>query len=490
MIMRNTRFTAFLSLLCMTAAAHAETITATGMAALDVGSREQARQLAVADALEQAAIEAGVRITGNQSIGRPDQQTLNLEPTRRPSQHQVRREWVDRNLLMVEVEATFDDNIQASAESPSRELPNCNAGNPRLRRTVVVAPFQISQPAQAGDWDNPSLNLAYEFLRRLADKPGVFPVGNAGVSVFDPGPAAGQSIPPAALIQQLAVNHESQFVITGRLLDAGISSTSRQFYWGLNNDTNNTASLGVELPNTTLGAGVRERPTQRRIELEFFVHDGATGALLDRPRIAKEARGDVQLDRQLSLGSAGFSRNDYGRVVNQTLDEAAQRIALTLQCLPFTSKLAKLEGKTAYIAAGSLHHLRPGDRLLAYSKDTRNPVFSPDTYQPLGLPERPRPVLQVVQVQPRFAIAKVIGNSPLKVGDWVRDDIRSGTAESTREDSPADPDIDRLPPERPQSSPGRPPRKVTSRAPVKKPSTTAKKSSKANCDCPDPKKQG
>ncbi|WP_137937727.1 flagella assembly protein FlgT middle domain-containing protein [Chitinivorax sp. B] len=478
----------------------ANTITATGMAALDVGTRDQARQLAIADALEQAAIEAGVRISGNQSISQPDQQTLNLEPIRRPTQHHVKREWVDRNLLMVEVDATFDDSMPnpgSMASSASQELPNCNAGNPRLRRTVVVTPFQISQPGQAGDWDNPSQNLANELIRRLTGKPGVFPVGNAGVSVFDPSPAAGQSMPPGALIQQVAVNHESQFVVTGRLLDAGISGTSKRYYWGLNTDVGNALALGVELPNTPLGAGVRERPSQRRVELEYFVHDGATGVLLDRQRIAKEAQGEVVLNRQQSLGSAGFNNHDYGRIVNQTLEEAAKQIALTLQCLPFTTKLAKLEGKTAYLAAGSIHNLRPGDRLLAYSKDTRNPVFSPDTYQPLGLPERPRPVLQIMQVQPRFAIARVIGNNSLKVGDWVRDDIRPGSNESVVMDDPATSQSTETVPKLPSqmasksrsSKPGKSGKPAT-KAPIKKPAPTAKKKGKADCECPDPKKQG
>lgn len=422
-----------LAFILLTLAAYplgAETLTAQGMAALDgASSREAARAEAIRDALEQASLEAGAQVAGNTPLARPDQGNLSVNPQRRPSQFRVKREWTDKGLLMVEVEADFPDDSAAPARATSQPLQQTTscAGNsqPRYRKTIAVAPFLLMQAGQADDLDNPGQGVPNELLRRLEASKRLLPTVNANTNVFGGAASAATLQADPEAIRQVALNTNSQFVLTGRVLDTSISARQTRPYWGWQGADSGSQHLGVALPGSTLGAGVAQQATQRRFEIELQIYDGATAVLLARHTLQQEASGKVATGSRQTFGSSGFLASDYGRAVDRVLNDATTAIDNTLTCLPLTAKIVKVDGSRVYLNAGGLQQLRPGDTLTVYRKQTNKPVSLPETNEALGIPETPAASASIVQVQPRFAIAELSRAAGIRSGDLVRDDNRA-----------------------------------------------------------------
>lgn len=486
-----------LALILLTLAATplaAETLTAQGMAALDAaGSRETARAEAIRDALEQASLEAGAQVAGSSPIARPDQGSLSVNAQRRPSQFRLKREWTDKGLLMVEVEADFPDDSAASprpTSQPVQQTTSC-AGNsqPRYRKTIAVAPFLLMQAGQADDLDNPGQGVPNELLRRLEASKRLLPTVNANANVFGGTASAAPLQADPEAIKQVALNTNSQFVLTGRVLDTSVSARQTRPYWGWQSADNGSPHFGVALPGSTLGAGVAQQATQRRFEIELQIYDGATAVLLARQTLQQEASGKVATSSRQAFGSSGFLASDYGRAVDRVLNDATSAIDNTLACLPLTAKIVKIDGSRIYLNAGGLQQLRPGDTLTVYKKQTNKPVSLPETNEALGIPETPAASASIVQVQPRFAIAELSRTAGIRSGDLVRDDNRASSGRLTEAAAEPSTASDKAPGQRQQD--GTSGTKAAAKGQDKQAKPAKKKTAKsatrkspAKCDCP------
>ncbi|MDB5791569.1 MAG: hypothetical protein JWQ80_1593 [Massilia sp.] len=374
-------------LLALAKPVHAAPIKAEGVAAIADGGVARARQLAIKDALEQLGLRTGARVDVAAGAGaglRGAYESSRVQPTAEFDRYSVVREWQSGPMLHVRI---------AVQEEEARPSGSVNLG---YKKKIVVTPFHVRRSPQLDDIDDIATRLPQELLRRMTGT-GKF-LGKSSPYVISPG-SSGPSADTAA-VRRLASMHESQFVISGEIVDA--SKFGKPALYGL------------------------IARDARRIEIEFFVHDGLTGVLLARRRASVEQVGSQRVGRDKPFGSASFAQTPFGGAILRALDEGIAGIMLDLAPLPFMARVVQVQGERIFIDAGSISSVTPGDQLVIYRVDPRQQVYGADPLAPLGTVETPVGTLGIVQVQPGFAIGTVTPPSAARqvsAGDMVRFDV-------------------------------------------------------------------
>lgn len=212
-----------------------------------------------------------------------------------------------------------------TAQSVEAENPAATSTGREPQKTVTLTRFQVANSLQVEDiadiWDGYPLEL----LRRLEARGNV----EARHSTVSPFPDARNLNPdsPASreLVRRIAEQYGSQFVISGIILDAAVSDESLRPYAGWQGrETGSRFELG--LPWNSVVAGIRPVATERRLEVEIFLHDGLSGALIKRYRNHEEISGRVAVGRNKSFASAAFFDTDFGQAVGRLLDAQTGQI--------------------------------------------------------------------------------------------------------------------------------------------------------------------
>jgi len=368
------------------AAPIAASIEAEGVAGIAEGGLARARQSAIRDALEQLGLRSGARVdvaAGASSRGKAVESSR-VQPAFDFERYTVLREWQTGQQLHVRI---------AVKEEDARPRGSVNLG---YKKKIVVTPFRVRRSPQLDDVDDIATRLPQELLRRMGAG-GKF-LGKESAYVISPG-ANGPSIDTAA-VRRIASLYESQFVVSGEILDAG--NYEQPAYYGL------------------------IKKDARRIEIAFYVHDGLTGVLLARRTALVEQVGERRVGRDKPFGSASFAATPFGGAILRALDEGIAGIAADIAALPFMAKVVQVQGERIFIDAGSTSSVAPGDQLVIYRLDPRQQVYGADPLAPLGTVESPVGTLSIVQVQPGFAIGTVTPPSAARqvsAGDMVRFDV-------------------------------------------------------------------
>jgi hypothetical protein len=371
--------------------AQAAPAEAEGVALIDEGGTARARQLAIRDALEQLGLRSAARVDVASAGGiKPAGKTLDssrVQPGAEFDNYKIVREWQTGQLLHVRV---------AVKEEEARPRGNVNLA---YRKKIVVTPFHVRRSPQLDDIDNIATRLPQELLRRMSET-GKF-LGKDSPYVISPGTVGPAS--DTAAVRRLAALYESQFVISGEIVDAG--NFGKPAYYGL------------------------LKKDARRIEIAFYVHDGLSGALVARRTVVAEGVGERRIGRDKPFGSASFAATPFGGAILRALDEGIAQIAQDIAPLPFMAKVVQVQGERIFIDAGSTSSVTPGDQLVLYRSDARQQVYGNDPLVPLGTVEAPLGTVSIVQVQPGFAIGKIEPASAAKqvsAGDLVRFDVAVG----------------------------------------------------------------
>lgn len=214
-----------------------------------------------------------------------------------------------------------------SVTAQSAEAENLAAASARKEspKTVTLTRFQVANSLQVEDiadiWDGYPLEL----LRRLEAR-GNVEARHSAVSPFpDPRNLNPDSSASRELVRRIAEQHGSQFVISGIILDAAVSDESLRPYAGWQGrETGRRFELG--LPWNSVVAGIRPVATERRLEVEIFLHDGPSGALIRRYRNHEEISGRVTVGRNKPFASASFFETDFGRAAERLLDAQAGQL--------------------------------------------------------------------------------------------------------------------------------------------------------------------
>lgn len=395
-----------------------------GLAPIGLDGIAAARPLAIQDALENAALFNGAKVQ-SQAVKKGTQWGETTQLTGVPQgDYQLRREWQSNGFLHVLLDiappAPKVEVVQTSKASAARTAATC--GSDGYRRKVLISHFWIQHPAQTQDLDRFPDGIQIEMVRRLNDSEQFLPQRSPGVAVFDLQPQVFDPLVQPERVRELARLYSTQFIVAGIVRDTSFSGERLTLARG-NEIRNGERKMVADLPILNfMQVGVKAAPTTRRFDMDLFVFDGVSGALVNRHRIAGKAEGDVLQSLSSGLGTMGFAETDYGRLLNNKLQEATEVVSQDLNCIPFSAKITRVEKNSVYIDAGYTSNVRPGDTFKIFKvSPVAMPIDSASFFpsKRLGMPEEMLGIYTVNQVQPLFSLGTVSGGR-VELGDFVR----------------------------------------------------------------------
>ncbi|WP_255496514.1 flagellar assembly protein T N-terminal domain-containing protein [Aquitalea sp. LB_tupeE] len=399
-------------------------IVAEGVADMEAGS-PAAREMAIRDALQQAAISNGAELQSLQLVqsGNLSESSVLSAPALQ-GKVKVLQEYSRDG--MYHVRLSIDP--QASAAGPVGSAPtpaqNASCGMPAgrtLRRKLLTTYFYVVNPSEANDLRNLATALPTDLARRLRQQ-SQFEVRNAGHLTVLSNMAADEPMAGWDTVRELGRREDVQFVVAGRVLSTGVVAKGVQHSMFESNKTSQQGAYYTGPLAGMFGQAFKYAPTARQFDLEVWVYDALTGAVLADQRVSQVARGKVVPQLPVDFATAAFWEGDYGRVVDALLDQTTRQLGEVLSCIPLSAKVVKVEdGRQVFINAGGLDGMKVGDQMLLYKPRSAQIVRSGGGVRELGVPEDLSGTITLTQVQPNFSIAQV-QSARLKVeeGDYVR----------------------------------------------------------------------
>ena len=320
-VKRTTRLAAALVAAFFFAGAAADPIVAVGSAPMDAGVAA-ARELAIQDALHQAALTQGAVVESAQVMDSgQDSESASLSADAVSGRVQV----IDEH----EQDGMYQVRIRFDPQAPGVPGARCAAPAGRhLLRRVSTAYFIVDHPADASDLESVGSRLPHEFASRMNARHGdALSVRDAGNVTIMPDPYQTDPHLAADNARKLALSEDAQFVVAGRLVSTQI--TDRSVRPSLfHSDEQTQQGMYYQGPLYQLIGGALEyRAVKRQFDFELWVFDGLTGALLANQRYAIEAEGNVLPREAPQFASAAFWKTDYGEPVSTLLNQAADRVA-------------------------------------------------------------------------------------------------------------------------------------------------------------------
>lgn len=279
----------------------------------------------------------------------------------------------------------------AAAQTEGTE--GAQRATPAAKRKIALAQFDVVNTLHVDDINNIYDGLPLALAGRL-EASGEFLSAYSGRSI----PAeAGEAQREA--ITRIAAESGAQFLISGVVVNAG---TKRE-----------KGYLG-----TSIGGDAK-----RHIEVELAVYDGLTGNRLLLRRLGEQAQGEVRVGNDKPFGSSIFFETEFGQATNRLLDLAVKDIRAALEKVPFSANVIRVEGRKAYLDAGSDALLKSGDQLVVYVRDAAPVVGLKGSV--LGVTDSAADTLTLTQVQPQFSIGELTEEAAkfgIKAGNIARID--------------------------------------------------------------------
>jgi hypothetical protein len=420
--MYTKRFAAALGAAFFCTQVWAAPLIAQGSASLDAGVTA-AREMAIQDAMHQAALSQGAQIESAQYMNSgmvSESSSLTAAPL--AGKVKVLDEGTQDGLYQVRIQ------VDASAPSASRsrrasQASSCASPNGRtLRRRVITAYFTVDRPAEANDLDALGIKLAHELAQRLTRRGDSIQARDAAnLTVMPSGYLTDPNL-GAPGVRQLAQSSDSQFVVTGRVLSTAVTDRSVRLSLFESNKTSQQGAYYTGPFSALTGGALRYRAVERQFDMELWIYDGLTGTLLTNQRLSTLAHGDVQPGDALPFASIEFWKSDYGSPIDGLLDQAVNQVLTTLSCIPFSARVLRVDqGRQVYLDAGGMDGLQVGDKLLIYRPRVADSLQVPVSGRLLGVPETLLGDVSVIQVQPNLSIAVVQSvRGKVQEGDVLR----------------------------------------------------------------------
>lgn len=321
-------------------------------------------------------------------------------------EYKVLREW--QTGLFYHVVLDVQPPKPAVTQSKPAAVSQC--GGADYRRKVLASHFWVMNPTQLLDMPDFPQALQSEMVRRMQEGGRFLPQLSVQDAAFEL--ASGEPDVDPVRIRQLARQYGVQFVLAGVVRDAGTEGEAYLPTASRNLRPGERKSV-LDLPILDfIGLGIKATPAFRRFEMDLFIFDGISGAMLNRHRVSGEVQGDVAQQPEW-LFKSRFYETDFGQLVDQKLKELILALEKDVRCLPFSARIVRIEGRKAIFDAGATSLIRAGDRLQAYR-------LKPGQSLAGGMAEEAVGSLTVAEVQPLFATAVIDGARQLEAGDYVR----------------------------------------------------------------------
>lgn len=378
-------------------------ITVEGQAVIKNGAQLLARKQAIRDAIREASLTNNSQLSSHTRVNNNSiaLDTFSLRTAALVKQTKVIDEWIEKDIYYVRaiIQLTND--------------PSCT---PIYRKKIVATAFPFSHPSHTSLSESNDLSpgIPREITNLLAQSGNYLARNKTHTVLFqqaDLAPELQENHPyQASEIINLARNNQAQFVLSGVIRD--LDSADRHY----------TRGAGVF---AWLGSFSSYYSNSRTITIDIYVHDGYTGALLFQHRYkdtVDSSFSSIWVPDNVMVGSIDFKNSATGNVITKIINKTAPEIDSSLSCLPFYTRILKIEGNKIFIDAGAQEKINQGDQLIVYRSS--GAIHALDSDQEIvGLYKEAAGVLTITEVSPLFSVGEL--EAPpymlgVEVGDWVK----------------------------------------------------------------------
>lgn len=171
------------------------------------------------------------------------------------------------------------------------------------------------------------------------------------------------------------------------------------------------------------GFRIGGKSSNAHVGIDIRLIDSTSGQVLTSHNAVGKAESSgisVGVSRSgVDFGADSFKNAPIGQATRQAIEDAVNFIVNTMETVPFTAKVIKIDGKKIYINIGSNMNIRSGTKMYAYALG--EDLVDPDSGLKLGADEKLLGTVEVRDVQEKFSIGYMSsGNGSLKRGDILK----------------------------------------------------------------------
>ncbi len=363
-----------------------------GIAVIDNGDLAFARQMAIRDALAQAALSSQVQVTAQSETKNfaLTRQTAQFAAQQRVTSMKVESEEREGNSLRVHVSACLSDAVKTCPNYIARYAPR-----------VAVASVAVQDVYSAKDIVELEAGYQGELINRIwsSGQRNVLQLDSA--SDLYPGRPIVPNLSPA-ILQPIADKTLAQFLVL---------TVVRSLDW--------------EVEQSRVAKEVRQyfnydkEPTKRTVNVAWFIID------LNQKRIFAQGEAfrtiqesDVRVGRDKPFGSRQFFTTPTGQSFDYVIGEQVKSVIDKLACEPIAVPIAEIDKEKIIVPINIDSGVQQGDVLAVYSKTTR--PYRIGNIE-LGEDLEPTAFLRVQKVLPQFIVGSFEGKKGVvQAGDLVK----------------------------------------------------------------------
>ncbi|MCI4410261.1 MAG: flagellar assembly protein T N-terminal domain-containing protein [Thiotrichales bacterium] len=378
---------------CGVAQAEPNCVEVDGIATIENGDVAFARQMAIRDAVAQAAMSSQVQVTAQS-------ETQNFALTKQSAQFAAQQRVTSMKVLSEAQEGGNMLRVRVSAclTAGARSCPNYIA---RYKPRIAVASVAVQDQYSVKDIMDIVPGYQSEVYRRLWES------GQRNLEQLTTASDlyVGRPITPnlsADLLSTLADRSLAQFLLL---------TVVRSADW--------------EVEQTQLGKEVRQffrydkEPTQRTVSVDWYIVDLVQQRIMMQGNAFKQINDeDVRVGRDKPFGSRQFFVTPTGKAFDYVINEQVKSILDAIACVPIAATIAEVDNGKVIVPISIEAGVAQGDVLAVYSRTTRPyRIGNID----LGTDLEPTAFLRVQKVLPKFIVGTFEGKKGLvQAGDLVK----------------------------------------------------------------------
>ena len=180
--------------------------------------------------------------------------------------------------------------------------------------------------------------------------------------------------------------------------------------------------LRLGIGSGSIGGGLGGTSVNAVIGMDLRLVDTTTGQIIQVHKVEQKASAtalsaDINV-KQVAFGGDVFNKTPLGQATRQAITQAAALIVRSMQRVPWSGRVVEVAGDEVYVNAGSATGVKPGD-IFTVSVVLRQ-LTDPDSGALLGIVEDRLGEIEIVSVQEKFGVARMVSPFQTKRGDLVK----------------------------------------------------------------------
>lgn len=312
-----------ISCLLTTAQVNADWYEATGQAAISGGNINQARQMAVDDAVKRAALVAGASVDSRQQVinGVLQPEQLGISSNGEIKQLQLLAESQSDGMMTVTIRVEIEP-----------EITTCQGSTYKKPLLLTEVALKARQDAIYGQLFNLGKDATSQLEHHLRDYS-----PTALVSRFEQSVSLPQLVYPDT---DRLFHQGNQYILLASINDLSLGQTTSRFW--------------------------QAEQKQRFFAIDITLFDLFEQHIVYQQEYRTSANWLYENDNHPLSHSMQFWQQPYGQKIDQLLHAVADEIQLQLQCKPLLSSINQVSNNQVRLALGKMHGIQPGDEVTLF----------------------------------------------------------------------------------------------------------------------------